>query len=60
MSFSSVAGKFYDVEHNADLTVTNGWSAFTNNVPGTGGAVEVVDPGAALLPRQFYRVRLAP
>ena len=60
VSFNSVAGKYYNVEHNPDLTVTNGWSAFTNNVPGTGGAVEVVDPGAALLPRQFYRVRLVP
>lgn len=60
VSFSTVTGKFYGVEHNTDLTVTNGWNAFTNNVPGTGGTVEVIDPGAAALPRQFYRVRLVP
>ncbi len=58
--FTSAVGRFYDVEHNLNLTATNGWSAFTNNVPGTGAPVEVVDPGVGALPGCFYRIRLVP
>jgi PKD repeat protein len=60
LSFSSVAGKLYSVERNANLTLSNGWSAITNNVPGNGGAILVVDPSAAALSNMFYRVHLLP
>jgi PKD repeat protein/subtilisin-like proprotein convertase family protein len=60
VTFTSASGRFYDVQRNANLVVTNGWSTFTNNVPGTGGTVLVVDPGAGAWTNMFYRVRLAP
>jgi hypothetical protein len=44
------------VEYSSNLA-SNSWSALTNLV-GTGGSVAVVDPGAAALPKRFYRVHL--
>lgn len=58
--FTTEDGRLYDAEHSADLTVTNIWSVFTNNVPGTGAPVEVVDPGGAAVSNRFYRIRLVP
>lgn len=44
------------VEYTSNLA-SIGWSALTNIV-GTGGSVMVIDPGAATLPKRFYRVHL--
>jgi hypothetical protein len=57
--FTGVGGKAYRLERKANLA--NGpWTAVTANLPGTGGMMEVVDPGAASGPTYFYRLRLAP
>ena len=41
--------------------LTNGvWTTFTNNVPGTGGIVSVIDVNAATLTNRFYRLGLVP
>jgi hypothetical protein len=44
------------VEYSSTLA-SNSWSTLTNIV-GTGGSAIVVDPGAATLPKRFYRVHL--
>ncbi len=60
LTFDSLVGRFYAVDRNDDLTVTNGWSVFTNNVPGAAGPVPVTDAGALAAPKRFYRGRLLP
>jgi len=44
------------IEYSSSLA-SNSWGALTNIV-GSGGSAIVIDPGAALLPERFYRVRL--
>jgi len=44
------------VEYSSNLA-SNSWSMLTNIV-GSGGNAVVIDPGAALLPKRFYRVHL--
>jgi hypothetical protein len=59
--FATVAGKSYRVVRCDDLTGVGGWTNIVaDNVPGTGGEVEVADPGAVLLPWRFYRVKVLP
>jgi len=58
ISFSTVTGKCYLVQRCDDLANPSGWTTVQDNVPGTGGLVQVADPGAAVLSRRFYRVRL--
>ena len=38
--------------------VTGVWTTLTNNLPGTGGSVTIIDPGAASQPQRFYRVAI--
>jgi serine/threonine protein kinase len=59
ISFSSVAGKSYLVERNQSFPIGS-WTVVANNVAGTGGIVQVIDPGAAGLPKQYYRVQVLP
>jgi hypothetical protein len=47
------------VEMTGDLTLPN-WTLLTNNVPGNGGAVQVVDSSAVGQSQRFYRVRQLP
>ncbi|MEI8044335.1 MAG: CSLREA domain-containing protein [Verrucomicrobiota bacterium] len=53
MEFITLLGRIYRLE-NGDA-VTGPWNVLSNNIPGTGGALPVVDPGAANLPHRFYR-----
>jgi hypothetical protein len=57
INFTTSSNKFYDVQYNVDLALTN-WSAVVTNVAGTGGIEQATDPGAASLTNRFYRVRL--
>lgn len=59
VSFTSVNTKLYSVQRKDDLTDPT-WIVFTNNVAGTGGIVQVIDPGAGSLSKRFYRARLLP
>jgi hypothetical protein len=58
VSFATT-NRLYYVQRIDDLG-TGTWTTFTNNVPGTGGIVSVLDPNAATLPQRFYRVGLVP
>ncbi len=52
--FSSFVGVTYRAEKCSDLTA--GWTVLANNVTGTGGVIDVTDPGAWSAGKQFYRV----
>jgi uncharacterized repeat protein (TIGR01451 family) len=59
ISFASVSGKSYELDWISDLA--NGtWLPVTTNIAGTGGIVQVTDPGAMALSQRFYRVQLLP
>jgi hypothetical protein len=53
--FSSVVGRRYVVEFTEDLS-SGSWTTLALDIPGTGGVVEVPDPGAAGRPARYYRV----
>lgn len=53
LSFGTVTGRLYSVTCIDDLQTTN-WFELTNNLPGTGGAVQVLDPEHPN--RRFYRI----
>ena len=56
--FTSVVGKNYRVEYRDALNALPDWAPLSGytNVASTGAAIDVVDSGAALLGRRFYRV----
>jgi Bacterial TSP3 repeat len=57
VTFPSVLGKLYRVEETDDFGAS--WSVLTDNLPGNGSAMNVVDTEAAdNFPRRFYRVIL--
>jgi phosphatidylinositol glycan class B len=59
ITFSSANNRFYRVERCNDFN--NGvWTTVADNVPGTGGPIQVVDPDAASQTQRFYRARLLP
>lgn len=59
LAFPTVAGVRYAVETNRDL-LHGQWAPLTNGVLGTGNLIEIGDPSAVGLDRQFYRVRVIP
>jgi spore coat protein A len=59
VSFSTTSNRLHFVERRDDL-LTGSWSMLTNNIAGDGGIKTVTDPGAAALPKRYYRVGLHP
>jgi alpha-D-xyloside xylohydrolase len=59
LGFSSVLGMNYSIEYTPDL-VNVPWQVLTNGIAGTGGMIQVVDPGTVGQTQRFYRVRLLP
>ncbi len=57
--FPSLVGQDYRVERSPDLSPT-AWAILADNLPGTGGTLQVPDPGALALPQRFYRVAVLP
>ena len=53
--FQSVSGIPYRLEVRADLS-SGAWTLLADQFLGSGGLLWVTDPGAAGLPRRFYRV----
>jgi hypothetical protein len=54
--FDSVTGRWYDVLCKDDLMDPNDWLPLTNDWPGTGEAMEYLDPTA--ISQRFYRIRV--
>ena len=59
ITFVSANYKSYRVERCDDLK-GGVWTPIADNIPGTGGPIQVVDPDAASQPQRFYRARLLP
>ena len=57
VTFSSRLDRNYNVE-SADRLSSPNWASVTQNIAGTGGPIQIIDPGAATNPVNFYRVRL--
>ncbi|HWX22285.1 MAG TPA: M12 family metallopeptidase [Candidatus Binatia bacterium] len=59
VSFNSVTGIVYRIETRTDLGL-GVWSVLADEILGTGAVLPITQPGAAALPRQFYRVGAEP
>jgi hypothetical protein len=60
ITFRSVADRSYDILSTTSLQPAS-WGTVTQNVAGTGAAIQVIDPGGATnAPGGYYRVRLVP
>ena len=59
VSFATVAGKTYRVETKDDLTLAS-WSLLVDQIGGTGGIIQIIDPAATTLTKRFYRVSIMP
>lgn len=59
VSFPSVAGYVYRIEMKDDMTLPT-WTLLADQIPGTGGVIQITDPGAATLPKRFYRIVVLP
>ena len=55
VSFPTVSGKTYRVERS-DTLQAGSWTTLSDNITGTGGTVQVTDPGAATQSKRFYRI----
>ena len=56
----SVLGVTYRIDYADDLLPANNWRMLIDQLPGTGGAIIINDPGASALPRRFYRATVEP
>lgn len=54
VKFTTISGKTYRIEYKDDLPAAT-WTTLIASVSGTGNVVTVTDPGAASLPKRFYR-----
>jgi hypothetical protein len=57
VSFPSALDKNYNVER-AGILQPPDWSSLTQNVAGTGGSIEIIEPGGATNSAGYYRIRL--
>jgi hypothetical protein len=58
VSFPSVLGRTYRVERS-DTLLDGSWTSVQDDIPGTGGTVQVTDPGAIATIKRFYRIVVA-
>ncbi len=56
--FPSVFGKVYRIEYSASLT--SGWQTLSDNIPGTGGTIQITDHPPANQLLRFYRADIVP
>jgi hypothetical protein len=59
ISFPSAAGKIYRIEMKNDMTLPT-WTLLANQLVGTGGTIQIIDPSAVGLSKRFYRVDVLP
>lgn len=55
ISFRTRSNQVYRVDYRNSMTTGN-WQPITNGVLGAGTVITITDPGAANLPKRFYRV----
>lgn len=55
LDFEMVTGRLYSVEY-CDNLVSNDWKSLTNNIPGSGNLIEIIDDDSS--PRRFYRINI--
>lgn len=56
LGFQSGPGRVYGVDSTTNLSFSASWSAVTNDIAGTGSAVNISHPAGAV--PQFYRIRV--
>ena len=54
VKFTTISGHTYRIEYKDALPAAT-WTTLVSSVSGTGSIVAVTDPGAASLPKRFYR-----
>lgn len=59
LSFPSVAGKTYRLEHSDNL-LNGSWTTVQGNIPGNGGIVQLTVPTNAYANMRFYRIAVSP
>jgi hypothetical protein len=59
LRFPTISGRYYRVDRIPSLG-QGPWSILSNNIPGTGSVVDVVDSAAAQTSQSFYRLVLLP
>ena len=59
LRLNTEVGQIYAVERTSSLT-PDAWNTFVQDLPGTGGELEVIDIGGALHQQHFYRARANP
>ncbi len=57
--FATEAGRHYRLEGTADL-LSGQWEMLLEDIPGTGGVLQVTDPNSKAMRQYFYRVILLP
>lgn len=60
LSFESLPLAGYRVLWTSNLTTNGTWNTLTNNVPGTGGPLQIGDPAPKTQPERFYRIQTPP
>ncbi|MEO8428502.1 MAG: ASPIC/UnbV domain-containing protein, partial [Verrucomicrobiota bacterium] len=59
LTFSTASGKTYSAQYS-DTSPAGPWTLFASGIPGTGGLVQILDPGSASQPLRFYRAEMDP
>ena len=59
LTFQTQPGVDYRVLKRGDI-LFGSWGILADQIIGSGGAVQITDPGAALQPRAFYQLQALP
>ena len=60
LSLPSFLGITYRIDYADDLLSANHWRTLADQIPGTGSAITITDPGAAALTQRYYRAVVVP
>ena len=60
VSLTNFAGRTYRVDYADSLGSPTPWRILADQIPGTGSAITITDPGATALPQRFYRAVIEP
>ena len=60
LSLANFAGRTYRIDYADILATPTPWRILADQIPGTGSAITITDPGAAALPQRYYRAVVEP